>query len=134
MATQAKKVKRSARDRNKFRIRKKIYGTADRPRVSVFRSSKHIYAQVIADQDGGTIVSASTLEKEVMDQIGSASGEESKSKSTKSVLAANIVGAVLAKRCKEKNISKVVFDRNGFVYKGRVRAVAEGARKEGLDF
>ena len=137
MAIKAKKQKRSARERNKFRIRKKIYGSAERPRVSVFKSSKHTYAQVISDEQGKTLASASTLEKEVRDQISViASSIEggAKTQSTKSVVAANAVGEVLAKRLQVENIKRVVFDRNGYVYKGRVKAVADGARKGGLDF
>ncbi len=136
MAIKSKKVKRTARQRTKFRIRKTIFGTEEKPRVTVFRSSKHTYAQAIADSGSKTLVSASTLDKEVIDQIATllASAEGEKAKSTKSVIAANAVGLVLANRCKEKNISKVVFDRNGYVYKGRVAAVADGARKAGLNF
>lgn len=137
MAIKAKKVKRSSRDRTKLRIRKKISGTAERPRISIFRSAKHTYAQVIADESGATLVSASTLEKEVIDQIAAVVAESEsagKAQSTKSVAAAAAVGRVLAQRCKDKNINKVVFDRNGFVYKGRVKALADGARKAGLEF
>lgn len=138
MAIKSKKVKRTSRERTKFRLRKNIIGTVEKPRVSVFRSSKHTYAQIISDTDGSTLVSASTLEKEVIDQIASlaakAESEDKKAKSTKSVFAATAVGVVLANRCKAKNIVKVVFDRNGFIYKGRIQAIADGARKGGLDF
>jgi len=138
MAIKAKKVKRTSRERTKFRLRKTIIGTVEKPRVSVFRSSKHTYAQIISDVDGKTLVSASTLDKEVLDQITSlaAKAEESgkKAQSTKSVIAASAVGVVLANRCKDKNITKVVFDRNGFIYKGRIQALADGARSGGLLF
>ena len=135
MAIKAKKVKKTARQRTKFRIRKKVFGTEEKPRISVFKSSKHTYAQIISDINGKTLASASTLEKEVLDQISNlASKTEGKAKSTKSIIAANAVGVVLANRCKDKKISQVVFDRNGYVYKGRVQAVADGARQAGLEF
>jgi large subunit ribosomal protein L18 len=136
MAIKSKKVKKSSRQKTKFKIRKTLMGSNERPRISVFRSSKHTYAQIISDIDGKTLVSASTLEKEVLDQIASlaAKAEGKKAQSAKSVIAASAVGVVLANRCKDKNIVKVVFDRNGFVYKGRVQAVADGARSGGLEF
>jgi large subunit ribosomal protein L18 len=136
MAIKAKKIRHDARTRSKYRIRKKIYGTEDKPRASIFKSGKHTYAQVILDNQEKTLVSASTLDKEVIDSISSVAKESvhNDARSTKSVAAAHAVGLVLAKRCLEKNISRVVFDRNGFVYKGRVRAVADGARAGGLQF
>ena len=153
MAVQGKKGKLSARDRKKMRIRKRILGSKDSPRLSVFRSARHTYAQVVSDVGGATLVQASTLEKEVLDEVeklaaASAPKEEKKDKegkkdskplpprarSSKSVLAAMAVGAVIGRRCKEKNITTVVFDRNGFIYHGRVAAVAQGARKAGLSF
>ncbi|MGH7796031.1 MAG: 50S ribosomal protein L18 [Candidatus Binatia bacterium] len=114
----------SARLRRRARVRKKIVGTDDRPRVCVFRSSKHIYAQVISDDQGKTLVAVSTLS----DQLGDAD------KTSKGVALAKVVGLALAKLCKEKNITDVVFDRNGFLYHGRVKAVADGAREGGLRF
>jgi large subunit ribosomal protein L18 len=111
------------RERRKLRIRKKISGTSERPRLSVFRSAKHIYAQVIDDVSGATLVAVSTLTKDVKGE-----GDEGK------VGASKRVGQLLAAKCKEKNIAKVVFDRNGYMYHGRVVALAEGAREGGLDF
>jgi len=112
------------RERRKLRIRKKVSGTPERPRLSVFRSSKHIYAQVIDDVSGTTLAHASTLSKDLR---GSLDGD------TK-VEAAKKVGALIAKICKSKKIDKVVFDRNGYLYHGRVSALAQAAREEGLDF
>lgn len=137
MAIQGKKGQKvTGRVRNKIKIRKKLSGTDERPRVSVFKSSLHTYAQVISDVTAKTIVSASTLEKEVMDELGklNTEGSDRNAKSTKSVLAARAVGVVLARRSKEQKIERVVFDRNGFVFHGRIKAVADGAREGGLDF
>jgi large subunit ribosomal protein L18 len=113
------------RERRKLRIRKKISGTTERPRLSVFRSAKHIYAQVIDDTSGATLVAVSTLTEGVK---GAGGADEGK------VGAAKRVGSLLAQKCKEKSIEKVVFDRNGYMYHGRVVALAEGAREGGLDF
>lgn len=110
--------------RRKKRIRKKVGGTPERPRLSVFRSAKHIYAQVIDDTAGTTLAHASTLSKDVREQVGSNNKTD----------AAKLVGAAIAKACSEKGIAKVVFDRNGFIYHGRIRALAEGAREAGLNF
>lgn len=136
MATTVKKVKRSARERSKFRIRRRIVATTNKPRISVFRSGKHTYAQIVSDIDGRTLAAASTLDDEVKNSIASVGREglHGEAKSTKSVAAAKAVGVVLAKRCKDKNVPEVVFDRNGFVFKGRVRALAEGLREGGLKF
>ncbi len=136
MAIKSKKVKIGARERTKYRIRKKISGSQERPRISVFRSSRHTYVQAILDCSGKTIVSVSTDEKEVMDRVASLSGEgfNNDSKSTKSVRAARAVGLVLADRLKAQSIKTVVFDRNGFLYHGRIQAVADGAREGGLEF
>ena len=112
------------RRRRQERVRKKVLGTDARPRVCVFRSNKHIYAQVISDNQGKTLASVSTL-SEVLAEAA---------KQTKGVETAKQVGLALAKVCKEKNITKVVFDRNGFLFHGRVKAVADGAREGGLDF
>lgn len=116
--------KRKARLKRKARIRKRITGTPEQPRLSVFRSAKHIYAQVIDDVAGRTLVAASSLEKEV--------GEDSelKGKTARAVL----VGKLVAKRALDQSIKSVVFDRNGFLYHGRVKAVSDGAREGGLDF
>ncbi|NVM56936.1 MAG: 50S ribosomal protein L18 [Desulfobacterales bacterium] len=110
--------------KRKRRVRKKILGTQERPRLTVFRSALHMYAQVVVDTTGHTLASASTFDKEVRQHRPF----ESK------VKAAEFVGKLVAQRAIEKGISRVVFDRNGFLYHGRVQAVAVGAREEGLDF
>jgi large subunit ribosomal protein L18 len=110
-----------ARKKRKIRIRKKVNGTAGRPRLVVFRSNKHIYAQIVDDQAGVTLVSASTK------ALG---GEQAHL----TVENAKLVGKRVAEEAAKKNISTVVFDRNGFVYHGRVKAVADGAREGGLNF
>jgi large subunit ribosomal protein L18 len=114
----------SARLRRKVRVRKKVVGTDSRPRICIFRSNKHIYAQVISDQQGKTLAAVSTLSDELADA----------NKKSKGVELAKRVGLALAKVCKDKNIVDVVFDRNGFIYHGRVKAVADGAREGGLKF
>ncbi len=118
-------IKSQARLKRKVRIRKKLVGTKERPRLCVFRSAKHIYAQIIDDASGHTLATASSTEKAVKDQIGEA---------VKKKAVANLVGKVLAERLIEKGYKKVVFDRNGFLYHGRVKAVSDGAREAGLDF
>jgi large subunit ribosomal protein L18 len=115
----------AARMKRKLRIRKSISGTPDRPRLCVFRSSKHIYAQVIDDTKGYTIASASTLDVELRSQ-----GDTKKKKVEKDVE----VGKLIAKKAKENGVTKVVFDRNGYLYHGRVKAVSDGARENGLEF
>jgi large subunit ribosomal protein L18 len=117
-------TKSNARLRRKSRIRKKVMGTQERPRLSVFRSARHIYAQIIDDTHGCTLVSASSQEKALADSAAS------KKKVDKAVL----VGKLVAERAKAKGIDKVVFDRNGFLYHGRVKAVSDGAREAGLQF
>jgi large subunit ribosomal protein L18 len=112
------------RDKKRSRIRKKISGTAERPRLAVFKSNIHIYAQVIDDSCGKTIASASTLEKEV-------AAEAPKLKKADE---AKLVGQLIAKRCLAQSIDKVVFDRGGFPYHGRVKALADAAREAGLKF
>ena len=112
------------RKRRHIRVRKKVSGTADRPRLSVFRSLNHIYAQVIDDDNGNTIAAASTIETNVSEQ---------KNGKTK-VEIAEIVGKLAGERATEKGVNRVVFDRAGFRYHGRVKALADGARKAGLDF
>jgi large subunit ribosomal protein L18 len=120
-------IRRQARLKRKKRIRKNIFGTPERPRLSVFRSAKHIYAQVIDDTKGKTLVAASSLEKAVK--------ADSELQAEKGKLAtAGRIGKLLAERAKEAGISRVVFDRNGFLYHGRVKAVSEGAREAGLEF
>jgi large subunit ribosomal protein L18 len=135
MATQGKKIAVTSRQKRKLKIRKKITGSAERPRLSIFRSAKHTYAQLISDETHKTIASASTLEKEVQDEIAKlAKQAEGGASSTKSVIAARAVGIVLANRSKAAKVDKVVFDRNGFLYTGRVKALADAARETGLVF
>jgi large subunit ribosomal protein L18 len=119
-----RKTPRAARIRRHARVRDKVTGTGVRPRLAVFRSLNHIYAQVIDDTAGHTLVSASDTEKEV------AAGVNGKKKSD----VAGLVGEAIAKRAKEKGIEAVVLDRGGFRYHGRVKALAEAARKGGLSF
>lgn len=114
----------AGREKRKKRIRRKVNGTPERPRLSVFRSSKHIYAQVVDDTLGTTLVHISTLSKDLRD------GASDKNKSD----AAKLVGEGIAKACKAKGIERVVFDRNGFIYHGRIKALADAAREAGLDF
>lgn len=118
-------LKIKKRTRRKFGIRKKISGTPERFRLSVYRSLDNIYAQIIDDTEGKTIVSASTLDKEVKEQI---------KPEMKKIEMSKIVGTVLAKKALEKNIKKIAFDRNGYLYHGRVKALADAARSNGLDF
>jgi large subunit ribosomal protein L18 len=118
-------LKKARFTRRKFQIKKKIFGSEDRLRLSVFRSAKHIIAQIINDNEGITLVSASTHDKEIIGQIKPEMKKVDKSK---------LVGNLLAKRASEKNIKKVAFDRNGFLYHGRVKALADAAREAGLEF
>lgn len=117
-----KPSKNIARLRRHVRVRKNISGTAERPRLNVFRSSKHIYAQIIDDVRGVTLVAASSLEKAFDHENGSNRD------------AAKIVGKMIAEKALEKGIKSVVFDRGGYIYHGRVAALAEGAREGGLKF
>lgn len=121
--------KDKTRLRRKLSIRKRISGTEERPRLTVFRSSKHIYAQVIDDTQSVSLVATSTLAKE----LSKTEGSDQAVKKTKREMA-ELVGASIAKACLAKGITKVVFDRNGYIYHGRVQALADGARKAGLDF
>jgi large subunit ribosomal protein L18 len=116
--------KEAARLKRRQRIRRKISGSAARPRLSVFRSARHIYAQIIDDGKGQTLVAASTLSGELKDKLSG----------LKKADAAKEVGKLLASKAKEKGISQVVFDRNGFIYHGRVKAVADSCRENGLKF
>lgn len=122
-----KKVKKNKllRNRRKISIRKKISGTAERPRLSIYRSLSHIYAQGIDDVNKVTLCAVSTL---------SPNFKEKKKDNMKPLEKASLIGELFAKKCLEKNIKKVSFDRNGFKYHGRVKALAEGARKAGLEF
>ncbi len=116
--------KLTGREKRKFRIRNKISGNADRPRMSVFRSAKHIYVQVVDDVEGVTVAHASTLSGDVK----GAAKEDNK------IEAAKKVGALIAKICLERKVERVVFDRNGFLYHGRIKALADAAREAGLQF
>jgi len=107
-----------------YRMRNKIEGTPDRPRLNVYRSSKHIYAQVIDDATGVTLASASTQDKEIRDQLAELTKSD----------AAKLVGQLVGKRAKENGINTVVFDRGGYLYHGRVKLLADGARESGLEF
>jgi large subunit ribosomal protein L18 len=120
-ATEPKKLARMKRQR---RIRKRIKGTSGRPRLCVFRSTKHIYAQIIDDSRGLTLVSASSTEPDIRKQ------DDFDNK----VALATFIGKQIGQRAQEKGIKQVVFDRNGFLYHGRVKAVSEGARESGLEF
>ncbi|KUP04635.1 50S ribosomal protein L18 [Bacillus coahuilensis m2-6] len=120
MITKADKNK--TRKKRHARVRSKITGTAERPRLNIFRSSKHIYAQLIDDVNGVTVASASTLDKEL--SLDSTSNAD----------AATQVGALVAKRAVEKGFKSVVFDRGGYLYHGRVQALADAARENGLEF
>ncbi|AQS54544.1 MAG: 50S ribosomal protein L18 [Novibacillus thermophilus] len=115
--------RKTARKRRHLRVRKKVHGTPERPRLNVFRSSKHMYAQIIDDTKGHTLVSASTVDPDLKQLENGANVE-----------AAKKVGELIAKRAKDKGIDKVVFDRSGYVYHGRVKALAEAAREAGLNF
>ena len=116
--------KLEGRLRRKLRIRGKISGTPERPRLSVFRSGRHIYAQLVDDASGQTLAAASTLSRDLRGTLESDSKTE----------AAKKVGALIAKICLERKLARVVFDRNGYLYHGRVKALAEAAREAGLDF
>ena len=120
-----KKQSRSeVRAKKHMKGRKRLSGTAERPRLAVFRSNSHMYAQVIDDTAGNTLVSASTLQKEVKDGL----------EKTNNIEAAAKLGGVIAKRALDKGITTVVFDRGGFIYQGKVKALAEAAREAGLEF
>jgi large subunit ribosomal protein L18 len=116
--------KNAARQRIHLRIRQRVRGRSQAPRVNVFRSLKHIYAQIIDDSSGQTLVAASTVDKEVRQTL----------KSGGSVAAARVVGKTLAERAKAAGLTRVVFDRGGYAYHGRVKALAEAARESGLKF
>jgi large subunit ribosomal protein L18 len=111
--------------KKKIRIRKKIRGTPERPRLVVFRSARHAYAQIVDDLSAKTLVSVSTLAKDVQEELKKAKTPIEKFK---------LIGVAAAKKALEKNIKEVVFDRNGYLYHGRVKALAEGAREGGLKF
>ncbi len=113
-----------ARIRRHERLRKKVMGTPERPRLSVYRSLNHMYAQIIDDSQGNTIMAASTLDKELASEKGHKGN----------VIMAKKVGQLIARKAIEKGLKKVVFDRGGYLYHGRVKALADGAREAGLEF
>ena len=120
----SKESRQEVRAKKHRRMRNRLSGTAQRPRLAVFRSNNHMYAQIIDDTVGNTLVAASTLEKEVKEQL----------EKTNNVDAAAYLGTVIAKRAIEKGINTVVFDRGGFIYHGKIKALADAAREAGLDF
>ncbi|MGF7186130.1 large subunit ribosomal protein L18 [Desulfitispora alkaliphila] len=121
-------IKRQSRKLNRakkrMRLRNKLVGTTERPRLNVYKSLNNIYAQVINDENGNTLVAASTLDPELKDKVGNGGNTE----------AAKMVGELIAKRAQEKGCTKVVFDRAGYIYHGRVAALADAAREAGLEF
>lgn len=134
MATELKKVVRTSRQKRKPRIQKKI-ALSDRHRLTVFKSGLHTYAQVVAPDSGKVLFGVSTLQKEVQTHIKNvAPKDEKQAKSTKSCHAARCVGLAIAEKCKAKSITEVVFNRNGHLYHGRIKAIADGAREGGLQF
>ena len=120
----SKESRQLVRAKKHMKIRNRFSGTAERPRLAVFRSNNHMYAQIIDDSVGNTLVSASTLEKEIKAEL----------EKTNNVDAAAYLGTVIAKRAIEKGIKEVVFDRGGFIYQGKVAALADAAREAGLEF
>ena len=120
----SKQSRSEIRRKKHYRLRNRFAGTAERPRLAVFRSNNHMYAQIIDDTVGHTLVAASTVEKEVKAELAN----------TDTVEAAAYVGTVIAKRAIEKGIKEVVFDRGGFIYQGKIQALADAAREAGLEF
>ena len=120
----SKESRSKVRAKKHMRIRNRFSGSAERPRLAVFRSNNHVYAQVIDDVNGTTLVSASTLEKDIKTEL----------KNTDDIEAATKIGDVVAKRALEKGIKAVVFDRGGYIYHGKVKALADAAREAGLEF
>ena len=120
----SKQSRQEVRVKKHMKIRNRFSGTAERPRLAVFRSNNHMYAQIIDDTVGNTLVSASTLQNEVKAEL----------EKTNNVDAAAYLGTVIAKRALEKGITTVVFDRGGFIYEGKIKALAEAAREAGLNF
>ena len=120
----SKKSRTVVRENKHRKLRNRFSGTAERPRLAVFRSNNHMYAQIIDDTVGKTLVSASTLDKDVKAEL----------EKTNNVEAATVVGTVVAKKALEKGITTVVYDRGGFVYEGKVKALAEAAREAGPEF
>ena len=120
----SKKSRTVVRENKHRKLRNRFSGTAERPRLAVFRSNNHMYAQIIDDTVGKTLVSASTLDKDVKAEL----------EKTNNVEAATVVGTVVAKKALEKGITTVVYDRGGFIYEGKVKSLAEAAREAGLEF
>ena len=120
----SKKARNEIREKKHRRLRNRFSGTAERPRLAVFRSNNHMYAQIIDDTVGNTLVAASTLEEDIKAEL----------EKTNNVDAAAYLGTVIAKRALEKGINTVVFDRGGFIYQGKIAALAEAAREAGLEF
>ena len=120
----SKESRQKVRVKKHMKIRNRFSGTAERPRLAVFRSNNHMYAQIIDDTVGHTLVAASTVEKEIKAEL----------EKTNNVDAAAYLGTVIAKRAMEKGITEVVFDRGGFIYQGKIAALAEAAREAGLEF
>jgi large subunit ribosomal protein L18 len=118
------KAKKKARLARKSRVKKQVQGTPERPRLSVYRSSKHIYAQIVDDATGQTLAAASTMARDVRDGV----------KNSATVEAARTVGLALGRKALSRDITKVVFDRNGYAYHGKVKALADAAREAGLQF
>lgn len=118
------RAKKKARLARKSRVKKQVQGTPERPRLSVFRSSKHIYAQIVDDATGQTLAAASTMARDVRDGV----------KNSATVEAARIVGLALGRKALSRDITKVVFDRNGYAYHGKIKALADAAREAGLQF
>jgi large subunit ribosomal protein L18 len=123
--TKRMKGKRERRERAHLRVRKRVRGTEERPRLSIYKSLRFIYAQVIDDDKGTTLVAASSADPALREQLGN---------STSGKAAAKLVGELVASRAKERGVDKVVFDRGGYIYHGRVQALAEAAREKGLQF
>lgn len=120
----SKESRSEIRAKKHMKIRNRFSGTSERPRLAVFRSNKHMYAQIIDDVAGNTLVAASTVEKDIQSEL----------ENTDDVAAAAYLGKVIAERALDKNIKEVVFDRGGFVYQGKIKALAEAAREAGLEF
>ena len=123
--TKRMKGKRERRERAHLRVRKRVRGSAERPRLSIYKSLRFIYAQVIDDDKGTTLAAANSADPAVREQLGT---------STSGKAAAKLVGELVASRAKERGVEKVVFDRGGYIYHGRVQALAEAAREKGLQF
>lgn len=120
------RAKEARRRRAHLRVRSRVAGTSERPRLAVFKSDRHLYAQLIDDQAGHTLAQASTLDAEVIGRLDGGG--------TANLAAAKAVGTVVAERGKAKGVGRVVFDRGGYIYHGRIKAIAEAAREQGLEF